>query len=111
MQLYSFQSYKLFLQSHLKARQALDAKFSFSWLADQAGVQRSYMSRVMKGQANLSSDQLYAAARALKLPPEERDYLLPLLEIDRCAVPERRQELEKTRDRLQQKKLSAAEAL
>jgi len=107
MLVYSVRSYREFLLGALREKKAVNPKHSSAWLADQIGVQRSYLSRVLKGGASLNPDQIYAAGKALHLNREEREYLLLLLEIDRSANEERRKELEADRDRLQAKKTAA----
>jgi uncharacterized protein (TIGR02147 family) len=104
---YSFRSYRDYLRDALKEKKVVNSKHSAAWLADQIGVQRSYLSRVLKGDASLNADQLYTAGKVLHLNSDERAYLLLLLEIDRTTVEDRRKELEASRDRLQAKKIAA----
>lgn len=103
MDAFSATNYRDFLKKILAERRRANPQHSHAWLADRMGVQRSYFSRVLKGDAALSSDQLFLACRALHLSAPEQHYLLLLLEIDRTGVEERRRELVAERARLQAK--------
>lgn len=111
MQLYSYKDYKQFLRDTCNARKAGDPTFSYARMAVQAKVQRSYLSHVLNGEAHLNADQLFEAGRFLRLGDEELDYLLLLLDAERCQSPERRRRLESRRQRVQAVKLSSEAAL
>ncbi|MGK5086566.1 TIGR02147 family protein [Bdellovibrionota bacterium FG-2] len=105
MSVFSIQDYKRFLKSALEIKKKKDSTLSFSKLADYAKIQRSYLSQVLNGAPHLSADQLYLIAKRLGLGSEEIDYLLLLLEIERCTVPERQAELALKRDQIRAKHL------
>jgi uncharacterized protein (TIGR02147 family) len=111
MDAFSYTDYREFLQKTLAERKKANPQHSYAWLADRMGVQRSYFSRVLKGDAALSPDQLYLACRTLHLGAGEQEYLLLLLEIDRTGLEERRKELTAERDRLQAKHRKAEAVL
>jgi hypothetical protein len=100
---YSFDSYRDFLKYTLSQRKKANSKHSFAWFAGRIGVQRSYLSRVLNRFAALNSDQLYLGCRALHFSAEERDFLFLLLELERSAVEDRKQELIAERNRIQAK--------
>lgn len=93
MIIYGYDSYKLFLRDLVESRKLAERQFSYAKLAQKIGVQRSYLSRVLNGDASLNADQLFLLSTELNILGEERKYLLLLLELDRCHVPARRLEL------------------
>ena len=66
---------------------------AFQSLAHAARIQKSYLSKVVTGRADLTTDQLYLICRHLDLDPEAARYLELLLERERSGVAERREEL------------------
>src|SRR4051794_8890731 len=111
MNIYSYKDYKLFLRDAADARKIGDATFSYARLAGQAKIQRSYLSHVLNGEAHLNADQLYEAGQFLRLATDELDYLLLLLDAERCQSPERKRRLVERRQRIQAAKLSSEAAL
>ncbi|MGZ3768652.1 MAG: TIGR02147 family protein [Bdellovibrio sp.] len=70
-------------------------QFNFSVLAQILGVQKTFLSKVMKGNAQFSSDQIYTLAEFFSLTKEEHDYLILLIEYERTGLEKRKQFLEK----------------
>lgn len=105
MVVYNYDSYKTYLQDLVAFRKSGERRFSYAKLANQIGVQRSYLSRVLRNEASLSSDQLYLLATELNLNGDDRKYLLLLLEIERSQVRERKMELMAERDKYKKEKL------
>lgn len=71
-------------------------------MANFTRIQKPYLSKVMNGRADFNSDQLYMSCKYLEISDEEINYLLLLLEYERCTYPERREQLlakiQKTQD-------------
>jgi uncharacterized protein (TIGR02147 family) len=111
MQLYDQTDYRTILKALVKEGQQRRRSLTFSSLAKKAGIQRTYLSHVLNGRGNLSADQLYLLATELGLGEAAVDYLQLLLEIERCAVPQRRRALEERRAALQAKHLSSEQVL
>ncbi len=93
MNIYLSSDYRNVLRALVKERKQFEPAFGFHRLADAARIQRPYLSKVMKGTAQLSADQLFLMANFLQLGAGEQDYLQLLLEHDRTAVAERRAQL------------------
>lgn len=64
-------------------------------LAFAMKVQVSFLSQVLKGKRNLSSEQGYFLARHLGFSDRESEYLKTLIQLDRAATPEYRAHLGK----------------
>lgn len=111
LSVYDFESYKQVLRSFISARRKADPIFSQSQLADRMGVQKSYLSRVLNGEAHLNADQLYLLAGEINLRDDEFDYLLLLLEIERCGLESRRQGLIRKRDEIRSAKMQSDQFL
>jgi hypothetical protein len=108
---YSFDDYKEFLRAVISARKKANPDWGSGRFADEIGIQRSYLSRVLHGPADFSSDQLYLASELLGLGAGERRYLLLCLEIARTGVAARKKELLAERGRLQKLNLRSEKYL
>lgn len=84
---------------------------SYAQLSKQSGVQATYFSNVLKGRASFSSDQLYRVARALEVSETELEFLLLLLEWDRCSVKDRKRELTRRIEAMREDNLTTARHL
>jgi transcriptional regulator with XRE-family HTH domain/DNA-binding Lrp family transcriptional regulator len=86
----------LYRQDNYRAalRFLVEGRMTFQELAARMKVQKSYLSRVLKGNADLSSDQVFSATLAFGLSEPEAEYLQLLLERDRSGLVERRKALD-----------------
>ncbi len=100
MNIYTQTDYRSVLRSAVAERKGFDPDFGFHKLADAARVQKPYLSKVIGGNANLNSDQLYAICRSLKFGEEQHEYMQLLLELERSGLEERRKELRTKIDRI-----------
>ena len=107
LMVYSFTSYKTLMKAYIGERKRLDPNFSHSSLAAEIQVQKSYLSRVLNDDADLSADQVYLFAMAVNLAGAERDYLMLLHEIGRCGIELRLRDLVAKRDQMREKGLSS----
>lgn len=78
-------------------------------LAEAMRVQSPYLSKVFSGAADLNEDQLFLAARKLKLSTDEHRYLALLLNHNRASLKERKSSLMIEIQDFQKRKLSPAE--
>lgn len=78
------------------SKKKLDKSINFQNLATSMRIHKAYLSQVIKGERDLSQDQLYLACKYLDLKDHEYDYLKLLLEYARCGLEQRKQELKKT---------------
>lgn len=98
MAVYTHLQYRPALEEAIEAKRERRGRFTLRQLADEIGVQASFLTNVMKGRFDFSADQLFAMAGALGLGESERDYLLLLLEHERSAHAPRREALKKRID-------------
>lgn len=90
---FTFKDYKTFLKACIREGQP---KWGYvSKMADMAGCQRSYLSRVLNSEVHLTPDHLYNIGRFLALNDSESEYLLNLLESERASLPEYRSRIDK----------------
>ena len=73
---------------------------SSSWgavsrLADAAGCQRSYFSKVLNGPIHLTTDHASGLCDYLEFSEKESDYFIALLELGRAATPAYRKRIQK----------------
>ncbi len=102
---YLYDEYSDFLRDSVVLRKKTYPSFTLSRVADQIGVQRSYLSNVLHRRCDLNADQLYSMAQALHCSVDESDFLLLLLEIKKCRVKTRMERLETARDQWRDRKI------
>ncbi|MGE0174964.1 MAG: TIGR02147 family protein [Oligoflexales bacterium] len=107
METFDYDSYQVYLKDRIEREKQLGSPINFSYLADSIKVQRSYLSHVLNGRAHLNADQLFEIAHALKLGQDEADYLLLLLEIERCSSNRRKVLLMQRRDGLRKSQMTS----
>ncbi|MGZ3796748.1 MAG: TIGR02147 family protein [Pseudobdellovibrionaceae bacterium] len=95
MSIYKHLKYRHAIEEILEKRRKLPKKFTLRVLADNSGLQASFLTNVLKGRFDFNADQLYAVATELGCAPNEREYLLLLLEYERSSFKPRREELKK----------------
>lgn len=90
MTIYESTNYRTALLAILKNQKSLGRKITNADLAKISGVQPPYISKVFKGEADFSSDQLFDICNFFNVTSEERDYLLLTLEFSRSGNHNRR---------------------
>ena len=94
MNIFQEKSYRQAIEKIVSTRKHLDSRMRFSLLAEAMRIQKSYLSKVLKGEANLSSDQLHLGCQYLELNADESRFLQLLLEKERTGIPERKESLD-----------------
>lgn len=82
------------MKALIKEKKQFEPGFGAHALADAARIQRPYLSKVLKGSAQLSPDQMFLISRFLRWTDDEHDYVQLLLECARTGLNERRTQLE-----------------
>lgn len=95
MNIYKENDYRKILRSLVEERKKIDATVNFQAMAEFCGCPKSYLSKVLAGQANLNSDQIFLACDYLTLKEMDRCYISLLLESERTEIPGRKKILEK----------------
>lgn len=93
MSIYKHFNYRSALEEKIEIKRNLPGKWSLRRLAEEVGLQASYLTNVLKGRMDFSEDQLYSIAGALEFTPAERKFLLMLLSYERSSHKSRKQEL------------------
>lgn len=104
-------NHRQILTDFLSVQRSAGDKLSFSALADLIGVQKTYVSRIMAGTACWSADQAFAIAIELAMQPDEQEYFLLLVEIERTGLESRRKALQKQLRELRRRNLRSHKAL
>ena len=111
LELFGTKDYRKALRCLVEKRQLVDRAYTFQNLSELTRISKSYISKVMSGTANLSSDQAYSIGKVLGLSGPELTYFLLLLERERSALEERQKELDLEILRIQEKHLQTKEHL
>jgi uncharacterized protein (TIGR02147 family) len=93
MDVYAYNTYVDCLRDAMNQRRATQPSFTMARVATQSKIQRTYLSHVMAGRAHLNRDQLFALSETLNIEDDAREYLMLLLDIERCAIPKRKEQL------------------
>lgn len=80
-------------------------KYTYGRLAKYCRIQKTYLSRVINHDADLSEDQLYLTSQYLQLNHEETEYLQLLHGYERTNLDGRRQQILKDIELIQSKKM------
>ena len=80
-------------------------RMNFSVLAEALGIQKTYVSRIMVGDACWSADQVFLIAELFGLNEERTEYFSLLTEIERTGLEKRRLQLQGRMKELRRKHL------
>lgn len=114
--LYQHTDYRKALREYLDERKRVDPEVSFANYAEIIGVQKTFVSKVLGGNAHLSDDQLYLTLEYLGLSPEESNYFRLLYDLARTGLHSRKKvltaEIKKIQEEQRQMKIhTTAEVL
>jgi len=99
--------YRSILRSVIGEKRKINSSVNFQRASEAAGVQKSYFSKVMKGDANLNSDQLFLISEYLGFTKFEREYIESLLERERSGLKRRQSLLEREAGRIRKTQLDS----
>jgi len=103
--LFTYVDYRLFLRDYCDLLKKRERRFSFAELGRRAGFQaRDFLTRVIKGQKNLSEKSAASLCDALGLSGVRKEYLIHLVGFNQCKDPEKRNEYYYHLSRLARKK-------
>lgn len=105
MQFYEFSDYRDLLKVRIDEKRVLLAGYNYQDLAKACRVQKAYLSRVFRHDADLSQDQLYLACEFLGLHQDQRRFVFVLHELCRSTLLKRRAELQSEIEDLRTKAL------
>jgi uncharacterized protein (TIGR02147 family) len=94
--IFKYLDYREFINDLVKERKIVDRTMSFQRLASLLRVQKSYLSQVLRGTANLNQDQLFLLISYFQFGEKEAHYLRLLLEYERTGLKERKDELKRS---------------
>lgn len=106
MEIYSSLHHRKILTDLLQQR-----RLTFSALAQETGVQKTYVSKVMAGNACWSSDQAFLIGEYLGLEEDEALYFSLLVELERSGVEKRKQKIQEELKKLRRKHLRSQHSL
>ncbi len=95
MNVYGYLHYRKAIQEKFDLLKAGPGRLTLRKLAEDSGLQASFLTNVMKGRFDFSADQLFAVAVNLEFTEKEREFLLLLLEQERCNLSSRKEYLAK----------------
>ncbi len=104
---FRFQDYRKAIRFLMESTQKLDPALTYQRLAEAITVQKSYLSQVLGGRAELSTDQSFLLCQFFGSNEEEEQYFLMLVEFSRTGVAIRRKKLQAEIAAVQQKKLAS----
>lgn len=103
MKIHTFKNYKEYFKTFLEENRA---KGIVSLVATACGCDRTYLSQVLNGKADLTPDHIIQFCEHFDLGPNESQYLLLLLLRDRSASATAKRRLQKQLDELKEKSLA-----
>ena len=103
MIIFNYLDYREIIRKTLKRYKKTDKKFTLIRLAQAINVQNPYVSKVLNGTANFNSDQLFLICKFLSFSSEQTKYMFLLLEHEKSILNERKKEIMKEINVLQNK--------
>ncbi len=107
MTLFDHSSYKAFIAFQIHAHS--EVKGYRSKLAAGAKCQRTYLSQVLNGPIHLTPEHAASLAEFWNLGPDEAEYFVQLVHLDRAGTPGLRRVTQKRLREIQQKRLNLSE--
>jgi uncharacterized protein (TIGR02147 family) len=105
MSIFNDLSYRDILKFRVNSLKKTQSSISFQSMAKAIRVQAPYISKVIRGHADFNDDQLYLACKFLSFSEEEIEYLFLLLDFERSALSERKNQLLKKIQTIQKRNL------
>ncbi len=93
MNIYQETNYQVIIQEAVKELKKLDSTFHFQKLAEIAGIQKSYLSKVIHGTAHLNTDQLHMICEQLRMDEPQQKYMALLLEYAKSSLKQRKEKI------------------
>jgi len=90
---YELLSYRKLIKEVVEEKKKQGIEISFQKIAEKMRVQKSYLSKVINNQADLSGDQLYLLSKILAFSEDEKYFINLLWEYERTALSERKNEI------------------
>lgn len=109
--IFKYLDYRKYIADWVQTRKERGFAVTFHSLSEWMRIQKSYFSRVMKGDADLNGDQAFLLARAMELDKEESAYFSLLVEWSRASLKERKQVLLEEIQTIQRRKISSESVL
>jgi uncharacterized protein (TIGR02147 family) len=103
MNIFNDLSYRNIIKNLVEEKKRLNSSINFQKMAEFMGIQKAYLSQVIKDKRDFNQDQLYSAVKYLKLNEEEYEYMSLLLEYERSGLAKRKDELLKDIKTIQKK--------
>lgn len=107
MDVYKYKDYRKLLKDHIQ----MEGRGSHGRMAETARCQSSYLSQVLSGSSQLTSEQAYAIATSWGLDEEGVDYVTGLVQLDRSATQEYRHYWQKKLDAIANHKEQLSERI
>lgn len=91
MNIYGYSNYKVLLKELLlEKKKHVGSRFTFQKMAAACRVQKTYLSKVLNSNGDLSADQLFWGCEYLGLDNEQTEYIFLLFEENRCQAAKRK---------------------
>lgn len=100
MNVYYSNDYRDFLKRAIEETRVSQGELTLNQVAEVMRINRSYLSRVLSGNANLSSDQMFLTCKFFNLNERETAFVQLLLELARTGLASRKKEIVKTINRM-----------
>lgn len=108
MKIFEHDTYQNVIKAYVDSQKALGLSVTYQRLAKEMRVQKSYLSKVMSGNASLNKDQAFLLSKFMRLKNEEEEYLFLLVEKDRAALKEYRRKIDSKLKQIQLKQTQSS---
>lgn len=109
MKVYEYSNHRTLVRGLIQQAKKDHPDLTLGRIAEASGITPSFLSQVLGGDHEFSNDQIFMIGRFFKLDEDELEYLVLLNEYHRCSLQERRRDLKRDLEKIQDAHLRVVE--
>ena len=109
MNIFDHLEYTEFIFEKIESKKTRNGRVNYSRLAAAVKIHRTYLTKIMRGDADFSEDQAYLASKFFDFNEEEQHYFILLVRFKRSHIKVRKEELKA--ENSDQRKLTTLEKI
>jgi len=111
MNVFKYLDYRKIIIAAITERKKTEPKLTYAAVAEQMRIQKGFLSRVLKGKADLTSDQIFKFADLFDFTETAIEYIFSVYEFQRAGIESKRRFLHRKLKLIRSKHLNAADLI
>jgi uncharacterized protein (TIGR02147 family) len=111
MNVFKYLDYRKIIIAAITERKKTEPKLTYAAVAEQMRIQKGFLSRVLKGKADLTSDQIFKFADLFDFTETAIEYIFSVYEFQRAGTESKRRFLHRKMKLIRSKHLNAADLI